>query len=175
MNLKKTFVWLLFLSLASYVHADDIDRVFVVYNAANGLADNSAQTIKCSPSGRLLTSTIGQINFYDGSTFTHIDPSQEALYPLPNYNGHYHPYIDRHHRYWLKNRQTVTCLDLATERFIPDISAIFREMGADYEVEDFFVPVTIIRTRFLLTGAITFRTWLSIMVRYCYSSMTTAR
>lgn len=139
MNLKKTFVWLLFLSLASYVHADDIDRVFVVYNAANGLADNSAQTIKCSPSGRLLTSTIGQINFYDGSTFTHIDPSQEALYPLPNYNGHYHPYIDRHHRYWLKNRQTVTCLDLATERFIPDISAIFREMGADYEVEDFFV------------------------------------
>lgn len=139
MNLRKMMVWLLFLSFATYIHADDGDWEFVVFNAANGLADNSAQTIKCTPSGRLITSTIGQINFYDGSTFTHIDPSQEHFYELPNYTGHYHPYFDRQRRYWLKDKKCVVCVDLNTERFVPDISAVFREMGADYQVEDLFI------------------------------------
>ena len=48
------------------------ERRFRVINAADGLADNSAQTIKSTFSGRMVVSTIGHINFYDGSGFTHI-------------------------------------------------------------------------------------------------------
>ena len=137
-NIVALLFLLLFLPFAA-VSADDGNKEFVVYNAANGLADNSAQTIKCTKTGRLVISTIGQINFYDGMAFSHIDPLQEDEYPLSNYEGHYHAYFDRHHHLWLKNKHTVTCVNLTIEHFIPDISAVFRELGADYEVNDLFV------------------------------------
>ena len=70
-------------------------RVFYSFDASNGLADNSAQTIKCTKTGRMVISTIGHINFYDGDNFTHIDPRPDDLFPLPKYNGHYHNYFDR--------------------------------------------------------------------------------
>lgn len=47
---------------------------FYVYNAANGLADNSAQTIYCTQSGRLVITTMGQINFFDGHIFLILIP-----------------------------------------------------------------------------------------------------
>ena len=59
-------------SLTALAEDSTRDRRFRVINAADGLADNSAQTIKCTFSGRLVVSTIGHINFYDGSGFTHI-------------------------------------------------------------------------------------------------------
>ena len=72
-------------------------RRFQVYNAANGLADNSAQTINCTKTGRLVISTMGQINFFDGQQFNFIDPSTENLYPLDNYLGNSHLYFDKFH------------------------------------------------------------------------------
>ena len=50
--------------------AAEEERTFQVYNAANGLADNSAQTINCTKTGRIVITTMGQINFYDGQQFT---------------------------------------------------------------------------------------------------------
>ena len=58
------------------------EQRFYVYNATNGLADNSAQTILLTASGRLVITTMGQINFYDGNRFTYIDPTTENIYPL---------------------------------------------------------------------------------------------
>ena len=55
---------------------------FYVYNASNGLADNSAQTIYCTKTGRLVITTMGQINFFDGNNFIFIDPSSENIYSL---------------------------------------------------------------------------------------------
>ena len=94
---------------------------FYVYNAANGLADNSAQTIYCTRTGRLVITTMGQINFFDGSGFTYIDPSQENTYPLSNYRGNYHLYLDRFRHLWLKDTHSVTCVNLSTERFVKSI------------------------------------------------------
>jgi AraC-like DNA-binding protein len=112
---------------------------FYVYNAANGLADNSAQTIICTKTGRLVITTMGQINFFDGNNFTFIDPSKENTYPLPNYRGNYHLYFDRYHHLWLKDRHSVTCVDLMTERFTNSIEKVFKEFGCDEEVADMFV------------------------------------
>ena len=73
------------------------DDHFYAYNAANGLSDNSAQTINVTKTGRLVITTMGQINFFDGQTFTYIDPSTENIYPLKNYSGNYHLYFDGYH------------------------------------------------------------------------------
>ena len=112
--------------------------MFYQFDASNGLADNSAQTIACTRTGRMVISTIGHINFYDGSNFSHIDPQDSDIFPLPKYNGHYHMYFDRFHHLWVKDKKSVTCLDLLEEKFINDVGAVIREMGMVKPVDDLF-------------------------------------
>ena len=66
------------LAVAVSVTAGEENRVFYSFDASNGLADNSAQTIKCTKTGRMVVTTIGHINFYDGDAFTHIDYKEQA-------------------------------------------------------------------------------------------------
>lgn len=112
---------------------------FYVYNAANGLSDNSAQTITCTKTGRLVITTSGQINFFDGQKFNFIDPGTENVYPLSKYSGKYHLYFDRYHHLWLKHRNIVTCVNLLTERFVESIPEVFEDFGFTDTVEDMFV------------------------------------
>ena len=119
--------------------ADVSQRIFHNYTAADGLADNSAQTIKCTKTGRLVITTAGQINFFDGSKFSYIDPIDENQYPLAEYKGNYHLYFDRFHHIWLKNTHTVSCVDLITERFAASIEDEFRKFGVIEKVNDLFV------------------------------------
>ena len=62
--------------------ADISPRIFRNYTSGDGLADNSAQTIHCTKTGRLVITTAGQINFFDGSKFQYIDPLDENMYAL---------------------------------------------------------------------------------------------
>ena len=125
-------------SLTALAEDSTRDRRFRVINAADGLADNSAQTIKSTFSGRLVVSTIGHINFYDGSGFTHIS-SGDSRYLLPKYKGHYHLYFDDSHHIWLKDKGMVTCVNMLTEQFVSDIGSIFQAQGVKGHVEDIFV------------------------------------
>ena len=119
----------------------DSERVFSSYDASNGLADNSSQSILCTKTGRMLISTIGHINFYDGDTFVHIDPQEESIFPLPKYTGHYHLYFDKHHHLWVKDQRQVTCVDLTLERFATNVGDIFKGLGMQETVEDLFADV----------------------------------
>lgn len=120
------------------VHAQDDERMFIVYDASNGMADNGAQTIKCTKTGRMVISTIGHINFYDGSSFVHIDPKEENVYILSKYNGHYRQLFDKHHHLWLKDKKQVTCVDLTMEKFVPRVKDVFLELGFDKPVHDLY-------------------------------------
>ena len=122
---------------------------FYVYNASNGLADNSAQTIYCTKTGRLVITTMGQINFFDGNNFNFIDPSTENIYALDNYRGNYHLYFDRFHHLWLKDNHSVTCVNLTTEKFVDSIEDVFYEFGMKDPVQDLFVDC--MNTVWLLT------------------------
>ena len=126
-------IWTLFvlLLLARTVSVADNDKVFYVYNASNGLADNSAQTINCTKTGRLVITTMGQINFYDGQQFTYIDPTTENTYPLEKYNGHSHLYFDLHHHIWLKKRHQLSCVNLTKEMFAENIVDEFKALGME--------------------------------------------
>ena len=92
-----TRLMLLLVALTAGLQVQADEPRFYVYNATNGLADNSAQTIYCTKTGRLVITTMGQINFFDGNNFTYIDPSRENTYHLSNYTGNYHLYFDRFH------------------------------------------------------------------------------
>jgi ligand-binding sensor domain-containing protein len=121
------------------ISAAQVQRIFQAYNAANGLADNSAQTITCTKTGRLVITTMGQINFFDGQQFSYIDPTAENIYPLSNYKGNDHLYFDKYHHLWLKNTHSVTCVNLIKEAFVDNIEDEFHEMGMDDKVIDLFV------------------------------------
>ena len=136
----RTSLTLLLLALAPCLMlADTSSRVFSNFNAANGLADNSAQTIKCTKTGRLVITTMGQINFFDGQKFSYIDPTEENIYPLSDYLGNYHLYFDKYHHLWLKDKKSITCVDLITEKFALSIADIFKEFGMEKDVSDLFV------------------------------------
>lgn len=113
-------------------------RTFSVINAANGLADNSAQTLSTTKSGRMIISTIGHINFYDGNAFTHVNSGINDTYKLKDYDGNYHAYFDRDHHFWLKDKHKVSCVNLHTEKFIPNIFKIFQQEGISSTVDDLF-------------------------------------
>ena len=127
------------LGLAFSLQMQARENRFYVYNASNGLADNSAQTICCTKTGRLVITTMGQINFFDGNNFNFIDPSTENVYKLDCYKGNYHLYFDRFHHLWLKDTHSVTCVNLITEKFVDSIEDVFKEFGMEDRVEDLFV------------------------------------
>ena len=129
---------LLTLAVTVQARAEGEQRLFFSFDASNGLADNSAQTIKCTKTGRMVITTIGHINFYDGDDFTHSDPKPENMFPLPGSRGHYHLNFDRFHHLWLKDKGTVTCLDLLTERFIQNVDSVIKAMGVKHRVDDMF-------------------------------------
>ncbi|MBQ7420351.1 MAG: helix-turn-helix domain-containing protein [Prevotella sp.] len=135
------WLWILscFLTISSTVYAGESDRLFKVFDASDGLADNGAQVIICTKTGRMVISSIGHINFYNGSSFDHIDAHAENIYELPKYTGHYHLYFDKSHHLWVKDKYQVTCVDLLTELFVSDVQSVLKEMGFNGKAEDLFV------------------------------------
>ncbi|UKK49379.1 helix-turn-helix domain-containing protein [Prevotella sp. E9-3] len=115
------------------------ERVFMNLNASNGLADNSVQIIKCTRTGRMIISTLGNLNFYDGVTFAHIDIKQDYQLPLKAYTGNYRLYFDNNHHIWLKNTHSVSCVDLFMEHFIPNPEKVVKELGCNDPINDLFV------------------------------------
>ena len=126
--------------LAAVGHAED-ERIFRAITASNGLADNSAQTIKCTLTGRMTITTIGIINYYDGAHFSTIPTAGETKYELDEYRGHYHLYYDRYHHMWLKGSHNVVCVNLTQECYISNMDSLFASFGMKEKVHDMFVDI----------------------------------
>lgn len=126
------------LAISARSSANQEHRLFYAYDASNGLADNSAQIVMCAPNGRIVTSTLGHINFYDGSSFKHVDPQMSNSYSLPQYGGKYQMYFDRFSHLWIKNNRLMTCVDLKTERFIGNVDKELKSMGVKRRVDDLY-------------------------------------
>ena len=131
--------WLLLMLLISVnTMANDENLVFISYDASNGLADNSVQIVRCTRTGRILIFTIGHVNFYDGDSFVHIDPSTRDVIKLPGYQGGYQLFFDKYHHLWGKNMGVLVCVDLLTERFMPDVRQALRDMGVNKPIDDLY-------------------------------------
>ena len=119
------------------VHAED-EYTFTVINAANGLVDNSAQVVVCTKTGRMIISTIGNLNFYNGSSFSNIATKPDFSYQLPLYRGNYHLYFDKKHHIWLKNTNSVTCVDLRSEQFVDNVDSVLNSLQCPSPTLDIF-------------------------------------
>ena len=147
-NLKKTLMtkktttiilWVIALLLPSVTEGKIDNRRFRIISAADGLADNSAQTIDCTFSGRIIVSSLGRINIYDGGYFVQVSEYSDYSYPLSKYGGNYHLYFDNQHHMWLKDKHKVRCVDMLTESYIHDVAPLFRDENVVNVVEDLFV------------------------------------
>lgn len=129
-----------FLAVGLHAQADvDNQLIFRPITASGGIADNSAQTIECTYTGRIVITTIGTINFYDGANFSTINPDNEVKFKLDDYKGHYHLYFDNNHHLWLKSSHAVSCVNLTTEQYVQNIDSIFALYGSNGRVKDMFV------------------------------------
>lgn len=122
------------------MRATDIrTATFSRLNTADGLSDNQVQHILQLPDGRMVFTTKGNINLYDGWKFHYIHRQDEAVYKLDDYNGAYHVYIGHNDWLWVKNWKSLWCLDLKHERYIHHLAQQFNAMGLKDKVTDLFV------------------------------------
>jgi AraC-like DNA-binding protein len=126
------------LGISSGIYGQEDERVFYVFDASNGMAANGAQTVTCTKTGRMVITTIGYVNFYDGSDFYQIVHGVKDMYPLKKYSGHYRLMFDKHHHLWLKDRYNVVCVNLTMEQIVHDVKSVFQELGVNKTVDDLF-------------------------------------
>ena len=113
--------------------------VFSPINTSNGLSDNRVRAIAQLSDGRMVFSTEGLINIYDGTEFSYLHADDNKTYDLPNYSGFHNLSIDDENRLWLKNQKKLTCFDLYTEKIIGNIDSLFQQFSVKDSVIDFFV------------------------------------
>lgn len=108
--------------------ANGTEWTFSRLTAENGLCDNQVQHILQLPDGRMLITTIGNINIYDGVGFHHIHHTDIEPCLLPGYRGAYHVYVDHSDRIWIKSHHQLMCFDLKTNAYLTDASAAIRHL-----------------------------------------------
>ena len=77
--------------------------VFTPIDATQGLSGNRVRNITQLPDGRMLITTVGQFNLYDGTGFTYLHYGQEHICKLSTYEGFHHEYIDGHGHVWMNS------------------------------------------------------------------------
>ena len=73
--------------MTPFIYAGEF--LFTTINASQGLSDNQIRYILQLPDGRMVFTTSGNVNLYDGVHFSYLHRTTEYVYPLNQYNGHY--------------------------------------------------------------------------------------
>src|SRR5690606_33866039 len=136
----RLFFCCLFLLLAQInIFGQASDLVFTHIDVTQGLSDNQVRYISQLPDGRMVFTTSGNINIYDGSRFKHIHRNPEDIYPLRNYDGFYRIYQGRDAILWIKDTQKLMCLDLKKEKYLPAIDQYVKKRRFDKQIDDLFL------------------------------------
>lgn len=125
----------LILLIPTSIHAAIYSRL----DASDGLSDNQVVHILQLEDGRMVFTTHGNINLYDGMRFHYIHRNDSNVYELSNYRGAYHVYIGENDLLWVKDFKRVWCLDVKHERYLDSPESIFRDYGLKDKVLDLFV------------------------------------
>lgn len=128
----------IFLLLAlSVVKASNF--VFTPINVSHGLSDNQIRYISQLPDGRLVFTTSGNLNVYDGAKFKYLHRTPEHVYPLSKYNGFYRIYQDGDSLLWIKDSHKLMCVNLYQDKYIPRLDLYFESRGISQTIEDLFM------------------------------------
>lgn len=115
------------------------DFLFTSVNTAQGLSDNQIRYMLQLPDGRMVFTTNGSVNLYDGVHFSYLHRKAENVYPLKQYDGYYRIYQCGDSLLWIKDHHKLMCIHLPQEEYIADLDSYFRERDIHEPVEDLFV------------------------------------
>lgn len=139
MKLRFLLYLIISIVLSATSTATDLCRMtYTRLNASDGLSDNQVQHILQLPDGRMIFTTRGNINLYDGKQFRYIHQQEGSVYKLKGYAGAYHVYIGHDDLLWVKDWNKLWCLDLRHERYVNQLENLFLKMGIQEEVTDIF-------------------------------------
>ena len=131
---------LIILSVPTNIKADVSKLLFSRLTAEDGLCDNQVMHVMQLPDERMLFTTLGNINIYDGVNFSHIHHADIEPFHLKDYHGFYHVYVDKRQMVWIKNTQSLMCFDLQQNRYITDIPEFIKEIWPEKNtITDVFV------------------------------------
>lgn len=139
-TLKNTgilFFFLLFFGMPLTVSAADF--LFTSINTAQGLSDNQIRYILQLPDGRMVFTTSGSVNLYDGARFSYLHRKAEHVYPLKQYDGFYRIYQSGDSLLWIKDAHKLMCIHLYKEDYITGLDTYFRQRNIHEPVQDLFV------------------------------------
>lgn len=115
------------------------DLVFTPVDVSHGLSDNQIRYISQLSDGRMVFTTSGNVNLYDGVHFTYIHRTPRHIYPLNKYDGFYRVYQEGDSLLWIKDKYKLSCLNLRKEQYITNVAEYFRRQGITEQVGDIFV------------------------------------
>ncbi len=118
------------------------DFVFTPVDVSQGLSDNQIRYILQVPDGRMVFTTSGSVNLYDGTRFTYLHRAAEHLYPLSGYKGFYHIYLSGDSLLWIKDWSKLMCVDLRQEKYKTNLDIYFQHKGVKDTILDFFMDAT---------------------------------
>lgn len=107
-------VFILLLSLFTFIAVMADEETFRVLGPAQGLKGRNVLQMTQLKDGRMAVVTNSHVCFYNGKNFQCVPKEKNFVYPLRGYNGFTHIYIDHNNNFWLKDWQTVACLNLKT-------------------------------------------------------------
>ena len=112
--------------------------VFTPIDSKNGLSENRVRNIEQLNDGRMVITTEGVTNIYDGASFKHLHLKETNICPLTGYRGFLHAYVDKDYM-WIKNGGRLMLIDIHHECFVPKPDSILVSMDICESVSDFFM------------------------------------
>jgi Signal transduction histidine kinase len=112
--------------------------VFTPIDTKSGLSENRVRYILQLPDGRMLISTEGITNIYDGTSFKYMHIRGSDALPLVGFKGFHREYVDDSF-IWLKYQGWLMLMSIKQERSIARPDSVFAQMGIREPLSDFFM------------------------------------
>lgn len=112
--------------------------VFSAIDSKDGLSENRVRTILQLQDGRMLITTEGVTNIYDGTSFKYLHLSANTISPLTSYSGFFHGYVDKNY-VWIKDKGKLMGIDIKQEHFVQNPEKVLSSMGIREPIADFFL------------------------------------
>lgn len=129
---------LLVVSHRLYANTDVESLVFTRVNISGGTANRHVQHVLQADDGRMVITSSGYVDIYDGARFRHIVTDESVQTELKDCKTPYTVYCDNHDRVWFKCSFAGRCLDMRSEKYIQPLDSLFCKHGIHGEVTDFY-------------------------------------
>ena len=127
------------LCFSTYLNAQQ-SFVFTSIDSKNGLSENRVRTILQLQDGRMVITTEGVTNIYDGTSFKYLHLKGNNISRLTGYSGFYHGYVDKDY-VWIKDKGKLMLIDIKQERFVSKPDRVLFAMGIREPIADFFLDI----------------------------------